>query len=255
MNAKRAKQVICGRRPSGADDESHDMKAAVAFAEGDAALKESFTAQKAFDAEFSSSLKSELTIPEESDKELKSLAEKLADHAHAPRHTLTRQAMAAVGIGFILVIGTLVWHLLGRAGAFPDDAVEIATLGMKSPPELFEAVDVPAGELSDWFVLKGFDHFVVPAELEKLKAVGVRIFTTQNNSVAMALVPEHNLCFFAFNADAFGVSVVPEKTWAYKEVNGSSLAVRQEGASCFMVWSRGKRADLQKLIEGYKAGK
>lgn len=249
MNLKRARNLLICRRPGGGDDDHAPMREALALAKSDSSLQETFAAQKAFDERLSSTLQAELNPGETEAAELADFAQRLDAHWDHRRLALGSPAMISVGVAFLFLIAVLVWHFLGRAGAFPDEAVKIALTGMKGGPELFQAVEEKTGNLPDWFVLKGFDHFQVPPGFENFSAVGVRIFRVENQPVAMAAVPspEHRMFFYAFESAPFGISV-PDHKWMITESEQNVLAIRQDEEVCFLIAFRGKKADMERLL-------
>ena len=66
--------------------------------------------------------------------------------------------------------------VLGRAGTFPAEAINIAATGAKATPNQFDPVEEKAGALQDWFAFKGFDNFRILPEFAQFDVVGVRIF-------------------------------------------------------------------------------
>ena len=111
-------------------------------------------------------------------------------------------AAFAVGVSVLLLVALLVWIFLGRAGTFPNEALKIAATGAKAAPNQFDAVEEKASELQDWFALKGFDNFQVPAEFDGFDVVGVRRSTVVDQPIAQALVPENVMYFYCFASSA-----------------------------------------------------
>ncbi len=161
-------------------------------------------------------------------------------------------AMLAVGIGFLLLIALLAWHFLGRAGVFPEEALTIAAEGAKLRTDQFEVVEEKAGNLEDWFVLKGFDRFHVPAKFANFEAAGARIFKIENRPVAVLAIPENFMFFLVFDPAPLGIEIHPEGTWQFTEFDYKyAAAIREEKGMCFMVVIRGKAKDLVRLVGGH----
>jgi len=163
--------------------------------------------------------------------------------------SLRNPASLAVGFGFLLLVAVLVWVFLGQAGVFPEEAIKIATLGAKAGPDQFEPVEEKAGELQDWFMLKGYDNFRVPPGFENFGVVGVRNFKVENKAVAQAAVPENTMYFYSFAAGPLGITISPEKSWRITEADRTVLAVREEGGTCFLVAFRGTKKDMQRVLK------
>lgn len=251
MNAKRARAILSCRRPGGQDDGEPRMQEALAVAEQEPALKELLAAQSDFDNKIAAALQHAFQTETKDQEELAESARRLLEHKEHRRMAFGSPAMIAVGVAFVFLAGVLVWHFLGRAGVFPDEAVKIAATGMKGGPELFSEVEEKAGNLPDWFVLKGFDHFKVPAGFEDFPAVGVRIFKIENQPVAMTAIADsnHKMFFFSFESAPFGISIVPQKKWMIAESEQNALAIRQDETACFMIAMRGRKADMERLLE------
>ena len=247
MQPRQARQILIARRPSGADDASPAMKEALETAAQTPDLQADLDAQGAFDLMAAAEILSEVELTDAAREQCAEAGGALAAHSHGRQVILSRPAIAAVGVGFLLTVAVVVWAVLGRAGAFPDDAVKIATQGMKASQESFEPVETSVGDLGDWFLLKNFDKFQVPAELDGLKTAGVRIFKYENEPIAMVLT-QNRLALFAFNPIPFGINVMPEKKWLLTEADRTALAIRQENGVCFMVWYRGSKADLDRIL-------
>jgi hypothetical protein len=164
------------------------------------------------------------------------------------RTQVGNHAAFAVGVGFLLLIALLVWMFLGRAGTFPNEALKIAAVGSKATANEFDAVEEKAGGLQDWFALKGFDNFQVPAEFVGFDVVGVRLFTVDNEPVAQALAPENVMYFYCFASQPFGINIVPEKSWRITEADRSVLAIREEKGMCFLIAFRGSKEDMKRLL-------
>ena len=223
------------------------MKRAMDLAAKDSSLAAEFESQTAFDLACSSDLGA---IPLDADAraQIEEGARAFAAN-HGGRTQVAKHAAFAVGVGFLLLIGLLVWMFLGRAGTFPDEAVKIAMAGAKAAPDQFDPVEEKADALQDWFTLKGFDNFHVPPEFAKFDVVGVRIFTVDNEPIAQVLVPENLMYFYCFSPQPFGINVVPEGSWRITESDRSVLAIREEKGMCFLVAFRGSKKDMKSLLE------
>jgi len=159
-------------------------------------------------------------------------------------------AMLAVAIGFLLLVAVLVWHFLGRAGVFPEEALTIAAEGAKLREDQFEVVEDKAGALGDWFVLKGFDRFHVPTKFANYQVAGARIFKIENRPVAVLAVPENHMFFLVFDPAPLGLEIHPEGSWRIAVDYKFAAAIREEKGLCFMVVViKGTKKDLSRLIE------
>ncbi len=183
MNSKSARQILLCRRPSGEDDSDPAMKRALAVAAKDRSLAAEFQKQSDFDRACADDLEA-ISLDEDSRAQIDEGARAFAAKHGGARTRIGKHAAFAVGVGFLLLVGLLVWMFLGRAGIFPDEAVKISMTGAKATPNQFDPVEEKADALQDWFMLKGFDNFRVPPEFAQFDVVGVRIFTVDNEPVA-----------------------------------------------------------------------
>jgi len=208
-------------------------------------LSSEYQAQVEIDKRVHASIKG-LRIPEDV---LSSLGNRVA--SIPPRPFNPRDpAMVAVLIGFLLLVTVLTWNFLGRPAAFPSAAIEIAEEVLTFDERPFEPVNLPAGSLEDWFVLKGFDGFDVPTPLEKYNAEDAAILKIDTQSVAAITVPEQNSQFISFNAHPHEITIFPEGSWRYLQLDTeNALALRRDADMCFMVIRRGSLAELKRFLE------
>jgi hypothetical protein len=246
MTPKAARPLLLARRPDGQDDVS--LKDALAAAAASPELEAEARAWLVFDRALSEELFA-LPLDEQTTARLEAASETLRAKRQG-RISLRNPATIAVGVGFLLLVAVLVWNFLGRAGTFPDDAIKIATAGGKAAPAQFEEVQETAEHLPDWFMLKGFDDFRIPPGFGKFNVVGVRLFRVEDETVAqVAVVADHPMYFYSFRAQPFGISVYPEGTWRFTQADHWALAIREEKGICFLVAMRGKKSDLQRVME------
>ena len=247
MSPKSARQflAICPPEPP----ESREVaKAREALAKSPALLAE-YEAQVALDKALDSVLAG-LDMPPEVAGDLGEQAAAISAARSKRRFNPRDPAMLAVAIGFLLLVAVLAWHFFGRAGIFPEEALTIATEGAKLRAEQFEVVEDKAGDLEDWFVLKGFDRFHVPAKFANFDVVGARIFKMENRPVAVLAVPENHMFFLVFDPTPLGIQIHPEGSWRIAEFDYKfAVAIREDKGMCFMVVIKGSKKDLSRLIE------
>jgi hypothetical protein len=157
-------------------------------------------------------------------------------------------AIFAAAVGFLLLVLVLTWNFLGRPAAFPPDAVEIAERVLEIEDEPLDRVGEPAGEVEDWFVMKGFDGFKVPEHLAAHLAESGGILKIENQPVAVVTIPQRNARFIVFPAEPFGIDL-PEGEWRTAPIDERyAAAIREEGGMCFMILRRGSLASVRDLI-------
>lgn len=206
-------------------------------------LKAEFDQQAALDARGRRILGG-VEIPFEVDEMLSSKVAALPVRRFNPRDP----AIFAAVIGFLLLVLVLTWNFLGRPASFPPDAAEIAERVIELEDEPFEPVGEPAGEVEDWFVLKGFDGFKVPEHLAAHLAETGGILKIENQPVAVVTIPQRNARFLVFPAEPFGIDL-PEGEWRTAPIDEQhAAAIREEGGMCFMILRRGSLASVQDLV-------
>jgi hypothetical protein len=157
-------------------------------------------------------------------------------------------AFLAAALGFLLLVVLIVWNFLGRPAVFPPDAAEIAETVIEVQDELFDEVGEPAGEVEDWFLMKGFDGFKVPEHLAANLAESGGILKVQNQNVAVVVVPGRDARFVVFEAAPFGIEI-PDGEWRTARIDDlHSAAIRQLDGMCFMIVRRGSLASVQDLL-------
>ncbi|CAN5444493.1 hypothetical protein BH09VER1_BH09VER1_54290 [soil metagenome] len=253
MNVKVARQMLSCRTPAGTDDGERQMREALAVAEGDAGLREAFAVQRAAD-EAGAAVLLGIELEEADGAVVAEGAVALAAaHSGAGRNVVKNPATIAVGLGFLLMVAVLVWNFMGRAGTFPEEAIRIAMDGAKMGAEKFDPVEEKASGLQDWFMMKGFENFRVPAALESLDVVGVRIFKEDNEAVAQVLIAENRTYAYVFAGAPFGIDLVPEKAWRITEADRMVYAIRQEDGICFLLMFKGKKAQMEEFLKKHGA--
>jgi len=190
-----------------------------------------------------------LEIPESVAAGLGAQAEAITAARSRRRFNILDPAMLSVTIGFFLLVATLTWHFLGRAGVFPEEALTIAAEGAKLRTEQFEVVEDKAGALEDWFILKGFDRFSVPGSFADYQAAGARVFKMSNQPVAVLAIPENFMFFLVFDPAPFGIVIRPQGAWQFTEFDYKyAAAIREDKGMCFMVVIKGTPEDLKRLV-------
>ena len=245
MNPRSARRILSTYLEDTHADPSPAVQKALKAIGESPELNEDFKKQIAIDKQVQAVFE-KVTVPDDA---MQILASKI-DTIPARRFNPRDPAMISVMIGFLLLIAVLTWNFLGRPAAFPADAIGIAEEILKSDDQPFEAVGQPAGSLEDWFVLKGFDGFKVPARLAKYQVSEAAIVKIDNQPVAIATVPDQNAQFVAFSSTPAGIEITPYGTWRMTQLDLEySIAIRQEKGMCFMVIRRGRQDDLTFLLK------
>lgn len=177
-----------------------------------------------------------------------------AEEANCPLPWFRQPVFLAVAIGFLTILFVVGWMLMG-SGNFSgsEEVMKIAAIPQREAKEHFDAVEVPAGELGDWFTMKGFSRFRVAPGFESLNAVGVRLFRHEDTQVAVVAVPvnDQNVFFYVFEAAPLGIEVGKPGHWEIIETKNNVLAIEERDGVCFMIVTEGDRADMDALLEKY----
>ena len=101
------------------------------------------------------------------------------------RALIFQPAVLAILLALVVVVGVLVY----LANNFPGKEAVVALveeIGSQNGSEFELISPTEAGKLGDWFVLKGFEGFIVPRKLQKAKVIGCGIL--KRDGVLMAEV-------------------------------------------------------------------
>lgn len=185
-----------------------------------------------------------IDVPEET---LKGFAEQVASIPVRPFNPRD-PAIVAVIIGFILLVVVLTWNFL-RPATFPPDALEIAEAVVQLDENPFEKVAMPAGDLEDWFVLKGFDGFRVPPSLAAIQADSAAIVKIGPHPMAIVGLPEKHACLVVFSAKPFQIDLA-EGEWCAATLDEKyAAALGLEKGMCFLIIVEGNLAKAEKLAD------
>jgi hypothetical protein len=244
MKAEEAETLMQGHRPGKATD-SRTQKA-VEYAEGHDTLKLRLAEQRQFDAHIGDIVRC-IQPPE-------NLREKLAalggEHA-ARRGQLSHHAILPVLAGVLVLVGIAVFFYLRNSTQFEGrEVVEhmIEGTAEKAGAEL-EPVTSRAGQLGDWFYMRGFEGYALPRELAALPAVGSRVAAVDGRAVAQVAMEEPRLVLHVFDAGKFGVGLEAGGPWKFFTHEGWSAAVRREGATCYLLTTQGDAAEFEAYVK------
>jgi hypothetical protein len=159
-------------------------------------------------------------------------------------------AIISVIIGFVLLVFVLTWDFLGRPASFPPDGLEVAESILEAENSAFQEVSVPAEELEDWFVLKGFDGFRIPASLLGKKVDSAAILQFEKQPLAVVGFPALNAQLAVFSAAPWNI-VIPEGEWRTAQINRDyAVALSREKGICFLILIEGTEASVRSIIQG-----
>lgn len=243
MNPRAARRFLATHLEDANDETPASVRKAVKSLAGSPELLADYERQAALDRQARRILV-DAEIPGAVEHSLATAVEALPARRLHPRDP----AILAAGIGFLLLVALMVWNFLGRPAAFPPDAAEIAEAVIEGDGESFDPVGEPAGEVDDWFLMKGFEGFKVPEHLEAHLAESGGVLKIQNQPVAVVSVPRRDAHFIVFEAEPFGISI-PEGEWRTARIDDRyAAAVRQKDGVCFMILRKGSLASVQDLL-------
>ena len=225
---------------------------AVRAAEKDPALQGELARQRAFDERYLTALDQVMLPP--------ALLGKIASGQPAGVRTLSGKAALLQPVVLAIVIGAVVllgWGgvtLWNRAHFFSgkDSAMRMVEVNDEMTGMEMEPKKEPAGALNDWFFDKyGFEDYFLPGGFENYQAAGARLFKQDGEPVAQVAIEEHNMVFFSFKAEDFGVNL-PNDEWQVFTDGEWAAALQQHDEECFMVAFRGSAGDMEEFLKGKK---
>ncbi len=146
---------------------------------------------------------------------------------------LIRQpAVLAIVCALLVVVGVVVLVTMQQMDDFPgreqvSELVEDSVGGNGVELEAFET-PMQTGDLADWFLLKGFDDFNVPSELETAVAIGARVYEFKRQPIAQIALKNREALLFVFRSDSTRESLNP-LSWYPFQHNDWAVAVRNIG--------------------------
>jgi len=219
---------------------------ALGMAVGDAGLTERMDAQAAFDAQWVA-LVGVLELP--------SGLEKRVEAGQPARRSggiqLLHPAVLAVVAGVLMIVGFAIWAWWAQGGRFvgQDYVEQILASSRGVNGNEFKPTQARAGELDDVLYMQGFEAFHLLPELEALRAAGTRVLKQRSGMVAPVALNVHDAVLHVFAAEEFGVEIAAGQ-WVVFEAGGFVVALRTDGAKCWMVSFRGDRAEMGSFLEG-----
>ncbi len=225
---------------------------AVRLAEKDPTLELELARQRALDEQHLAAVEQVMLPP--------TLLAKLAASHETGGRKLTGKAVLLQPVGIAIVIGAAVlfgWGgvmLWNRAHSFPgeDSLMRMVEVNEEMTGMEMEPKKAAAAALNDWFFDKyGFEDYFLPAGFENFQTAGARLFKQDDEPVAQVAVPEHDMIFFSFRAEDFGVNLPNDQWRAFKDGEWVA-AVLQHDEECFMVSFRGSRGEMKEFLKGTK---
>ena len=221
------------------------MEKVLDYIAGHDTLRMRLTEQEQFDEHIGEIIRC-IQPPEDLRQKLAALGGTGAGKAGSLRH----HAILPAVVGLLVLVGIAVFLYLQSLTEFPGrDAVErmIEGTAKMSGVEL-EPVSTPAGQLGDWFYMRGFEGYALPAELAALPAVGSRVFQLDGRSIAQLAVDRRHLLVHVFDAAKFGVEIGEKESWRVFEHEGWAAALQRHGANCYLLTFKGTADEMQDFL-------
>ena len=226
---------------------------AVRIAAKDPGLKGELARQRAFDDRHLKALE-QVMLPQSLLGRL-AAGEAGAGRKLSGKAALMQPVVLAIAIGALVLLGWGGLELWNRAHDFPgkDSALRMVEVndgmtGMEMQPKK-EA----AGALNDWFFNEyGFEDYYLPGGFENYQTAGARLFKQDDEPVAQVAIPEHNMIFFSFKAEDFGVNLGGNDQWRIFTDGEWVAGLVQHDEECFMVTFRGTEDDMQDFLKSKK---
>ncbi len=223
------------------------VEAAVRFAEGDGSLQRELCAQREFDDRMVGVIRC-IQPPGDLRKKLAALA------GEGGVSWVRHPAMLPALCGVLVLAGIAVFFEMEALRTFPGrDAVDaMIEKTVKVNAADFEPVASPAGQLGDWFYMRGFEGYALPAEIGPLPAVFARVLQADGHATAQIALDQRSLLVHVFRAADFGVEIAPDATWRIFEHEGWAAALRRSGGNCVLLTFRGTRPQMEEFVTSLK---
>ena len=243
MKIEEAERLIQASRPGRANDAR--TQKAIAYAEGHDTLRERLAEQRQFDTHLGEIIRC-IQPPEDLRQKLAALnREKSPARGH-----LSYLAILPVLAGVLVLVGIAIFFQMRNSTHFEGrEKVEdlIEEVAHMSGLEL-EPVASNAGQLGDWFYMRGFEGYTLPADLAALPAVGSRVLAVDGHGVAQVAVEKLPVVLQVFDAAKFGVGLEPGGPWRVFSHQSWAAAVRRHGANCYLLTLQGTEAEMREIV-------
>ncbi len=166
------------------------------------------------------------------------------------RSQLLHPAMLPVLLGVVVILAFLVWERVENAASFPGKgsvARMVAVAQGMNGTEL-EPTQSQAGQLADAFYIRGFEGFRLPPELERLPAVGSRVFKQSGHPIAQVAVDSHNALLYVFRSADFGLELPEDGQWRVFSQDAWGCALRHSGGLGTVIAFRGTTAEMHRFL-------
>lgn len=170
------------------------------------------------------------------------------------RSQVFNPAVLTAVCGILLIIGFCVWTVMERMEKFPGrESVErMLTATSRMTGMELEPVTSSTGALGDWFYMRGFEGYVLPAEIGALPAVGSGVLRIDGHPIAQLAVDRQNSILYVFHAADFDVEIPAGEAWKTFDHEGWAAAVSRRGNLCYVLARRGTKEEMEAFLETLK---
>jgi hypothetical protein len=160
-------------------------------------------------------------------------------------------AMLSIALALLVVVGSVSHLMINRMSDFTGKETienlvdEAATLTGSE----FEPISpTKAGELDDWFVMKGFEGFSVPSQFQKAKAVGCRILKHDGAAVAQVALDQRNAMLFVFRVADMKIQA-EGANWRIFQEDDWAVAVHTDQRNGTVVMFQGDDSEMPGFLQ------
>jgi len=252
MNTHDAAAILPLHRPGRTPDSR--VQKAVRLAEADTELAAVLATQKHFDEQILAVIQS-IVPPVNLAHKLRAAGARADAPKPKARSQVFHPVVLTAVLGVLLIIGFVAWTVMERMEKFPgrEAAERMLSATSKMTGVELDPVSINAGGMQDWFYMRGFEGFAVPAELAPLPAVASRIFRIDGHPIAQIAVDRNDSILYVFRASDFGVEIPADQPWRVIAHEDWTAALQRRGDVCSMVAFKGTKAQMHEFLAALKA--
>lgn len=159
-------------------------------------------------------------------------------------------ALLSVLLGLVLIAGVFGYFWMEEKAAFDGrgEVVKMVERTARMKESDLQTVSMKLNDLDDWLFMQSVDSMQVPPNMQKLTAVGARVFQQGGYPVVQLALKEQDMLVFLFRPEDFGVRLPHNGDWKIFPVEDWVAAIRLSGKHAIMLAMRGTRADMRDAI-------
>jgi hypothetical protein len=249
----RRKQALVDCAPiSDAPPSDRAMRSALDSARTIPEAAASLTAQQQFDQALAR-LAAKIAIPKEAEEWFVNVA-LIKGVKRSWKKTAGHPAILATALAVLVLAGLTIFFFVERLQEFPGSvtAKKLLVVANQTRAAQFEPLHTDAINLGDYFFMKfQLEHFDVPMRFADLRVTGARVFDDDDGNRVAQVALESGMQFFLYPAektDAHSGSAAGRAPLRVVEGEGWAGAVEEHGGVCFMIATRGSKADLKPYL-------